>query len=465
LSRLFGSRRGSPSPRPQQQQPPPQLASPGGQSIEISSPISVERQIHIEIDPDTGEFIGLPDTWRLWLESQFSSELRLRQPTAVAEAFRFYSGCGSRPPSTVDAADEADEDAGDGDEGPAADVPVRKRSALTVDSSPSGTVGGSSQTEANLTEFFCQLEDLLLGVGAPGKAGDEFEAKYAWSQEVLGTGASGTVRLARDRVTNRPVAVKCMRLVARQQRRRDALLTELSAMQRLRHDNIVNFIRAYLNRSSSSSAELLLVMEYLDGGCLTDVAMETVMQEPIIAAVARECLQAVAYLHHNRVIHRDLKSDNVLLGTGGEVKVTDFGFCALLTTDDSYRCTRIGTPYWMAPEMVTVVERQSARCYNSKVDIWSLGVLVLEMLEGEPPYLHELPVKAIYLIQTKGKPDYKDPANMSAELTNFLDQCLSVDPEQRPTARELLEHSFLAKACPLQWKLREHILAARRALA
>uniref|UniRef100_A0A1I8GPK7 non-specific serine/threonine protein kinase n=1 Tax=Macrostomum lignano TaxID=282301 RepID=A0A1I8GPK7_9PLAT len=425
LSRLFGSRRGSPSPRPQQQQPPPQLASPGGQSIEISSPISVERQIHIEIDPDTGEFIGLPDTWRLWLESQFSSELRLRQPTAVAEAFRFYSGCGSRPPSTVDAADEADEDAGDGDEGPAADVPVRKRSALTVDSSPSGTVGGSSQTEANLTEFFCQLEDLLLGVGAPGKAGDEFEAKYAWSQEVLGTGASGTVRLARDRVTNRPVAVKCMRLVARQQRRRDALLTELSAMQRLRHDNIVNFIRAYLNRSSSSSAELLLVMEYLDGGCLTDVAMETVMQEPIIAAVARECLQAVAYLHHNR----------------------------------------IGTPYWMAPEMVTVVERQSARCYNSKVDIWSLGVLVLEMLEGEPPYLHELPVKAIYLIQTKGKPDYKDPANMSAELTNFLDQCLSVDPEQRPTARELLEHSFLAKACPLQWKLREHILAARRALA
>lgn len=188
------------------------------------------------------------------------------------------------------------------------------------------------------------------------------------------------------------------------------------------------------------------------------------MDENMIAAVCREVLLALKFLHDNDVIHRDIKSDNILLDSNGAVKLTDFGFCAQINavsdfaTRHSKRETMVGTPYWMAPEMVT------RKPYGTKVDIWSLGIMAIEMLDGEPPYLNEKPLRALYQIATNGRPDIQtDMSDKSKELQDFLDQCLTVDPLQRPSANDLLNHPFIGTACPLVY-LKPLIKAAQEAV-
>ncbi|OWK57175.1 Serine/threonine-protein kinase PAK 3 [Lonchura striata] len=232
------------------------------------------------------------------------------------------------------------------------------------------------------------------------------------------------------------VALKKMPL--RKRSRKELVVNEIQVMKENRHPNIVNYIDSYL-----VNEDLWLVMEYVDGGTLTSVLVQVFMEERMIAAISRECLKALDFLHSKNVIHRDVKSDNILLGMDGSVKLTDFGLCAQLTPERSTRCTVLGTPYWVAPEILKRKE------YNTQVDIWALGIVAIEMLEGEPPYFKESPVQAQRLIARNRYPPLKMPSKMSVLFHAFLHSCLDTDPSTRWTARELLQHPFLRTAVSL----------------
>ncbi|KAI7894862.1 kinase-like domain-containing protein [Mucor mucedo] len=253
----------------------------------------------------------------------------------------------------------------------------------------------------------------------------------------IGQGASGSVYLATHIATNAKVAVKQMDLA--KQSRLDLIVNEIMIMKESHHDNIVNFLDSFLVRG-----DLWVVMEYMEGGALTDVIENNnSMTEQQIATVCFETAKGLDHLHSQNIIHRDIKSDNVLLNFHGQVKISDFGYCAKLTDQRNKRATMVGTPYWMAPEIVKQKE------YGAKVDIWSLGIMAIEMIENEPPYLDEEPLKALYLIATNGTPSLKNPDKLSRELKSYLAVCLCVDVKSRATASELLGHEFLNKAGPV----------------
>ncbi|KAL9603839.1 MAG: hypothetical protein Q9219_000948 [cf. Caloplaca sp. 3 TL-2023] len=279
--------------------------------------------------------------------------------------------------------------------------------------------------------------DIVARLNAICSPGDPMK-KYK-NLNKIGQGASGGVFTAYEVATNRCVAIKQMNL--EQQPKKDLIINEILVMKDSKHKNIVNFMDSYLRHG-----DLWVIMEYMEGGSLTDVVTFNMMSEGQIAAVCREVgqtLNGLQHLHSKGVIHRDIKSDNILLAMDGNIKLTDFGFCAQINESQNKRTTMVGTPYWMAPEVVTRKE------YGRKVDIWSLGIMAIEMVEGEPPYLTESPIRALYLIATNGTPKIKEEHNLSSTFRDFLNFALKVDPEKRASAHDLLRHPFMQTAEPL----------------
>ncbi|RZC34540.1 serine/threonine-protein kinase PAK mbt [Asbolus verrucosus] len=251
----------------------------------------------------------------------------------------------------------------------------------------------------------------------------------------IGEGSTGTVCIAHDRNTGRQVAVKKMDL--RKQQRRELLFNEVVIMRDYHHPNIVEMFDSYLVND-----ELWVVMEFLEGGALTDIVTHSRMDEEQIATVCKQCLKALAYLHSQGVIHRDIKSDSILLALDGRVKLSDFGFCAQVSQELPKRKSLVGTPYWMSPEVISRLP------YGPEVDIWSLGIMVIEMVDGEPPFFNEPPLQAMRRIREMPPPKLKNSHKVSPRLQSFLDRMLVRDPAQRATAQELLAHPFLRQAGP-----------------
>ncbi|XP_017480868.1 PREDICTED: serine/threonine-protein kinase PAK mbt [Rhagoletis zephyria] len=318
---------------------------------------------------------------------------------------------------------------------------LHAKSASRASSSSGGAsgVGGSAggaggvgvpppKQEQRLThEQFRAALQMVVSAGDPRENLDNFMK--------IGEGSTGTVCIATDKSTGRQVAVKKMDL--RKQQRRELLFNEVVIMRDYHHPNIVETYSSFLVND-----ELWVVMEYLEGGALTDIVTHSRMDEEQIATVCKQCLKALAYLHSQGVIHRDIKSDSILLAADGRVKLSDFGFCAQVSQELPKRKSLVGTPYWMSPEVISRLP------YGPEVDIWSLGIMVIEMVDGEPPFFNEPPLQAMRRIRDMQPPNLKNAHKVSPRLQSFLDRMLVRDPAQRATAAELLVHPFLRQAGP-----------------
>ena len=251
----------------------------------------------------------------------------------------------------------------------------------------------------------------------------------------IGAGASGVVYYAEEIKTARKVAIKAMLLS--EQPRQETVVNEILLMRACQHPTIVQYYDSYLVET-----ELWVIMELIDGEDLTKVLTENQMKEPEIARVVLDQLEALEHLHSKDIIHRDIKSDNVLISLAtGQAKLADFGFGAQLHVQQDKRMSLVGTAYWMAPEVI------QSEPYDKKVDIWSLGVMAIEMFEKDPPYMELTQFQALFKIVKEGLPPFKYPERMSPEFQAFIKLCTQRRPADRPTATDLKSHQFVQKAC------------------
>uniref|UniRef100_A0A803J8Y5 Protein kinase domain-containing protein n=1 Tax=Xenopus tropicalis TaxID=8364 RepID=A0A803J8Y5_XENTR len=228
------------------------------------------------------------------------------------------------------------------------------------------------------------------------------------------------------------------------------------------HKNIAAFHGAYYRAPlEKSKPELLeLVLEYCDGGSLQDLITKTngqSLKETWIGYVCREVLKGLEFVHQHRAVHRDIKSPNIMLTKEGKVKLIDFGLCWDLDPKTGKCSEGDGTPHWMAPE--TFRRNNKRVAYDTKCDIWSLGITAIEMAEGEPPYAEEERVKD--LILNNNSPQLRSNT-WSPCFVSFLDSCLKKDPTERWSAKELLQHPFITGLPPtrtIRAEIKEHLRA------
>ncbi|XP_055464565.1 myosin-IIIa [Psammomys obesus] len=231
------------------------------------------------------------------------------------------------------------------------------------------------------------------------------------------------------------------------------------------HPNVVRFYGIYFKKDKVNGDKLWLVLELCNGGSVTDLVKGFLkrgerMSEPIIAYILHEALMGLQHLHSNKTIHRDVKGNNILLTTEGGVKLVDFGVSAQLSSTQHRLNTSVGTPFWMAPEVIAC-EQQLDTTYDARCDTWSLGITAIELGDGDPPLAELHPMRALFKIPRNPPPKLRQPELWSAEFNDFISKCLTKDYEKRPTVSDLLKHKFITqiegKDVMLQKQLMEFI--------
>ncbi|KAL0244406.1 hypothetical protein GEMRC1_008490 [Eukaryota sp. GEM-RC1] len=346
----------------------------------ISEPRGFERKIHVTYDINKKQFVGLPDEWKqLLLASGIDEERQHKFPDALIKCLSFQTTPHPRPLAPLPTAADTQE-------------ALKKASKISPkDPRPLYTI--TSQ---------------------------------------IGQGGNGSVFSALEKSTGHTVAIKTLSITPNLDI--EALKNEIAMARTSVNDHIVKYFQSYLLKETR---QLWLVMEYLEGGSLANVLSSSgPLPEEALAAIAYDILLALDSLHSKHRLHRDLKSDNVMLTCDGMAKLGDFGFCIQLTAEEQSRSSTVGTYYWMSPEVIT------SSNYNVATDIWSLGVLCYECLTSHPPYFDLPPLRAIFVIATEGITLPKD-LSISSSCKDFINRCLAIESTKRPSAAELLDHPFL----------------------
>ncbi|XP_064300894.1 myosin-IIIa isoform X2 [Phalacrocorax carbo] len=281
--------------------------------------------------------------------------------------------------------------------------------------------------------------------------------------ETIGKGTYGKVFKVLNKKNGSKAAVKILDPVHDIDEEIEAEYNILKALSD--HPNVVKFYGMYYKKDVKNGDQLWLVLELCNGGSVTDLVKGFLkrgerMNELIIAYILHEALMGLQHLHENKTIHRDIKGNNILLTTEGGVKLVDFGVSAQLTSTRLRRNTSVGTPFWMAPEVIAC-EQQLDSSYDARCDAWSLGITAIELGDGDPPLADLHPMRALFKIPRNPPPTLQQPELWSPEFNDFINKCLTKDYEKRPTVSSLLQHDFIkqieGKENVLQRQLMEFI--------